>query len=131
MIGVLILSAWIGGFVLDVADKKRSERFDRLCIANSRKLLSGEACEFEGKIYTADTELISYNWCAYIFVMTFMRGTSFYRGEERWMLAVVTLITLFGGWWGIPWGPVRTIQAFVENAKNMSEPITMRNILTR
>lgn len=63
--------------------------------------------------------------------MTFMRGTSFYRGEDRWMLAVITLITLFGGWWGIPWGPVRTIQAFVENAKNMSEPITMRNILTR
>ena len=26
------------------------------------------------------------------------------------------LVTLFGGWWGFPWGPVRTIESFVINA---------------
>ncbi len=26
-----------------------------------------------------------------------------------------SVISLFAGWWGFPWGPIRTIQAFVQN----------------
>jgi hypothetical protein len=29
--------------------------------------------------------------------------------------AFYSLVTLLLGWWGIPWGPIRTIQALVVN----------------
>lgn len=38
------------------------------------------------------------------------------NGTTRFLLAVFySLLTLLLGWWGLPWGPIRTIQALFVN----------------
>ncbi|MGN0695427.1 MAG: hypothetical protein ACI4J5_01535 [Oscillospiraceae bacterium] len=131
LIILLILAAWIGSAVLREVEIKRSERFDHFCAANSRRLLCGEECEFEGRIYTINTRLVEYSWCVSIFTVTLTRGTAIHHADDKVIFALVMLITLFGGWWGIPWGPVRTVKSLIDNASTFSEPFTMRSILTR
>ena len=44
--------------------------------------------------------------------------TSYGLGKMRWRRGLPwTLLTLLAGWWGIPWGPIYTIQSLVVNLK--------------
>jgi hypothetical protein len=66
-------------------------------------------------------KLVCYQYCVSILVMTFRRSTDIYYipvGESAvskgfpWIL-----LSLVAGWWGIPWGPIFTIQSLVTNFK--------------
>jgi hypothetical protein len=51
--------------------------------------------------------------------MTFKRSSDIHfikNGESPFMLGLpYTLLSLFLGWWGFPWGPVYTTQAVATN----------------
>lgn len=126
----LILAAWIYGFILEQLEKKHMERFKEFLILNGDRILNGESCEFEGKMYSLTTEIVRYQWCISVLVLTMTRGTSFRRRDDKIMLIETTLITLFGGWWGIPWGPVRSIQCFIENGKALTQTMTLATLLS-
>lgn len=62
---------------------------------------------------------VLYQYCISILVMTFKRGSNIYfvkAGEGSIGKGVgFSLLTLLLGWWGIPWGPIYTIQSLWVN----------------
>ncbi len=108
--------------------KNKLKRFAEFLQMNSMAILSGATLEFEDREYSAETELVQYQWCISIIVMTFVRVTSFKIQDRDSSSAVMSnLLTIFGGWWGVPWGPIRSIQCLAGNCK--SKIVTIRMLL--
>lgn len=64
-------------------------------------------------------KLVCYQYCVSLLVVTFRRSSDVYfipAGESAvgkglpWIL-----ISVVAGWWGIPWGPIFTIQSLITN----------------
>src|SRR5215216_383441 len=64
-------------------------------------------------------KFVSYQYCISLLVITFKRSSSVYfiRHEENAVVKGLpfTLLSLVLGWWGIPWGPIYTIQSIWVN----------------
>jgi len=65
-----------------------------------------------------------------IVILTFKRASDIYfirAGEETIGKSLpFTLISLVAGWWGIPWGPIFTVQSMVNNfrgGKNVTKEV--------
>ena len=62
---------------------------------------------------------VQFYYCISIIVMTFRRGSHIYfiKADESAVSKGLpwTLLTLLLGWWGIPWGPIWTIQSLAVN----------------
>ncbi|MEW5738866.1 MAG: hypothetical protein AB1938_08055 [Myxococcota bacterium] len=62
---------------------------------------------------------VIFSYCISIVVMTFKRSSDihFLRAGDSAVLAGLpyTLLSLFLGWWGIPWGFIYTPMALVQN----------------
>lgn len=58
---------------------------------------------------------VQYQFCFSLGIMTIKQGTNFYfvrAGESRAAKGLRwSLLTLLIGWWGIPWGPIFTVQS--------------------
>jgi len=66
-------------------------------------------------------KLVYFQYCVSIVLMTFRRSSDIYfiaAGESSVKKGLPwTLLSLVAGWWGIPWGPIFTVQALVTNFK--------------
>jgi hypothetical protein len=66
-------------------------------------------------------KLVCYHYCVSVVVMTFRRASPVYFipvGESAVSKGLLwTLLTLTMGWWGIPWGPIFSIQSLIVNFK--------------
>jgi hypothetical protein len=66
-------------------------------------------------------KFVVYLYCISILIMTFKRGSNVYfirDGESAIGRGLLfTLLSLVLGWWGIPWGPIYTVEALVTNFK--------------
>jgi len=66
-------------------------------------------------------KLVVYQYAISILVMSFRRSSDIYfipAGESAVKKGLPwSLISLVAGWWGIPWGPIFTIQSLVTNLK--------------
>jgi len=64
-------------------------------------------------------KLVCYQYCISILVVTFRRSSNVYyipAGESAISKGLPwTLLSLVAGWWGIPWGPIFTIQSLITN----------------
>ncbi len=64
---------------------------------------------------------VIYEYAISIVIMTFYRSSAitFVRADDNRIVKglVYTLLTIVLGWWGIPWGPIRSIQALITNFK--------------
>jgi|SRR5215470_4324533 len=64
-------------------------------------------------------KFVTYYYCISIIIMTFRRGSHIYfikAGESPLSKGLPwTLLSLLFGWWGIPWGPIWTIQSIAVN----------------
>ncbi len=64
-------------------------------------------------------KFVMYQYTISIVVMTFKRSSDIYfirAGESGTIKGLpFTFISLFLGWWGIPWGPVYTIGSLYNN----------------
>ena len=64
-------------------------------------------------------KFVMYQWCISVLVMTFKRGTDIYYikpGENAVVKGLPwTILSLFVGWWGIPWGFIYTPMAIFNN----------------
>jgi hypothetical protein len=64
---------------------------------------------------------VIYQYCISIVILTFRRSSDVYfirAGESSVGKGLkFTLLTLFLGWWGIPWGPIWSIMTLVTNLK--------------
>ena len=66
-------------------------------------------------------KFVTYYYCISVIIMTFRRGSDIYfikAGEGTFSKGLPwTLLSLLLGWWGIPWGPIWTIQSLVVNLR--------------
>ena len=66
-------------------------------------------------------KIVCYHYCVSIVVMTFRRSSKAYyipAGESAVSKGLPwILLTLVLGWWGIPWGPIFSVQSLVVNLK--------------
>lgn len=64
-------------------------------------------------------KIVCYHYCVSIVVMTFRRSSGAYFipvGESAVSKGLPwTLLTLVLGWWGIPWGPIFSVQSLIVN----------------
>jgi hypothetical protein len=62
---------------------------------------------------------VLFHYCISLFLVTFRRASDIYfvrAGESAVAKGVWgTVVSFFAGWWGIPWGPIYTIGAFITN----------------
>jgi hypothetical protein len=66
-------------------------------------------------------KFVQYQYCVSALVITFKRGTDIYfiaPGENPTMKGLGwTFLSLLAGWWGIPWGPIYTVQSLWANLR--------------
>ncbi len=128
IIVLLVVASWIGAFVLNLRENDRSKRFRQFLVENAEALMNGSGRDFEGYTYKLDTKLVQYQFAVSVISMSMTRGTSFHPSEKkRGLLIVCTLISAFGGWWGIPWGPYYTVVSFINNAK--AQEVTVQQLI--
>lgn len=64
-------------------------------------------------------KLVVFEYCVSVIVMTFKRGSDVYLiqpGESAVVKGLpFSLISMLAGWWGVPWGPIYTVGAFITN----------------
>ena len=64
---------------------------------------------------------VLFQYCISIVVLTFRRASDIYflrQGESAVTKGLpFTLLSLVAGWWGIPWGPIYTIQSVYNNSR--------------
>ncbi|AWM13821.1 hypothetical protein DI487_08060 [Flavobacterium sediminis] len=64
-------------------------------------------------------KFVVFQYCFSILIMTFKRGSDVYfiKADESTVKHSIgyTLLTLFFGWWGIPWGPIYSIGSLYTN----------------
>src|SRR5215211_4849652 len=70
-------------------------------------------------------KFVMYQYCISILILTFKRSSSVYfiRHEENALIKGLpfTLLSLLLGWWGIPWGPIYTVQSVWVNFRGGRE----------
>ncbi len=124
----LVLASWIGALVLNLKEKKRSDRFNKFLAENAEALMNGSSLEFDGDTYRYDTALVQYQFAVSVISMSMTRGTSLRPKKDKiWLLIICTLISALGGWWGIPWGPYYTVVSFINNAK--AKEVTVQQLI--
>ena len=66
-------------------------------------------------------KFVLFQYCISIIVLTFRRPSDIYflrQGESAVVKGLpFTLLSLVAGWWGIPWGPIYTIQSVYNNSR--------------
>jgi hypothetical protein len=66
-------------------------------------------------------KFVMYEYCISLLIITFKRPSNIYfiSHEENAIVKGLpfTLLSLLLGWWGIPWGPIYTIQSLWVNFK--------------
>lgn len=75
-------------------------------------------------------KFVVFIYCFSLLIVTFKRSSEIHfikAGEATLSKSIkFTLISLFLGWWGIPWGIIYTIQAIVTNfqgGRDMTEQV--------
>ena len=62
---------------------------------------------------------VIFQYCISIIILTFRLSSDIYfirSGESTFNKSIgYTLISLLLGWWGIPWGPIYTIDSLITN----------------
>jgi hypothetical protein len=65
-------------------------------------------------------KFVLFQYCVSVVVLTFRRPSDIYfvrSGENPVVKGLpFTLLSLVAGWWGIPWGPIYTIQSIYNNS---------------
>jgi hypothetical protein len=60
-------------------------------------------------------KFVVYRYCYSVIMLTVFESTAVYliRSKENRIVKGLPwiLLTFFLGWWGIPWGPIRTVQS--------------------
>ena len=113
----LAVASYVGFIVISKDSESRNKEFAVFLMNNANEIMNGAGARFDGYLYTGATQIKSYSMCISYLVMTSWRSTAYVPVDADNNYGVLTfLITLFGGWWGFPWGPIRTIETFVKNA---------------
>jgi hypothetical protein len=85
--------------------------------------LSGEhlrtaPMRYQNKTISADTTVTRYHACfSFLILSTKFESRYYVKGQHNAFVVAgaYSLITLLLGWWGLPWGPVYSVQSLANN----------------
>jgi hypothetical protein len=83
--------------------------------------------------FSYSSYVTQYSFCTSFLFATFREHTRFFpedSPDRRQGAFVASLLSLVFGWWGLPWGPVYTVQTLYKNV-NGGETLTIRDVLHR
>lgn len=87
-------------------------------LQNNSTIINACGASYKGVRITGETELTRFLLTASIVVLTFKIPSRYYvagRGNLTLAQTAYTVATLLLGWWGVPWGPIHTVQALEKN----------------
>ncbi len=99
-------------------EEKKSTDFLNWLVNNASQIKNG-AAQYKGKLIKPTTEITQFQACFSFLVLTTKSPSRFFiRGHDNTVLMgiIYTIVTLVFGWWGIPWGPIYTLQILYRNA---------------
>ncbi len=115
---------WLGvGVIIGIIaiflkkDKNKSDNFLLWLVNNAAQVRKGTA-RYEGKLITLATEVTQFQACFSFLIMTTKSPSRFFiKGHDNLIAIglVYTLVTLVFGWWGLPWGPIYTLETLYRN----------------
>lgn len=115
--GIIFAGVLFGLYWYFRGEKKKAEEFVKWVFAN-RNQISTNGLDYNGYSVDNETELVQYQACISFLIFTVKVPSRFFIKESlSSSIAKVfyTLATLLLGWWGIPWGPIYTIQVIIKN----------------
>lgn len=119
---MIILAAYIWAIIMGQISKKHNKEFEEFLNDNIQSILNGHGCIYNGTVYTKDTKIIRYRYCVSVLIMTFTRTTYYEPADSDIKIFCSSfLITFFTGLWGIPWGPIKTVDSFIKNIRKEDE----------
>lgn len=126
----LVIISWILFFIMQNVWKKQNDDFLNFLNNNREEIMNDVSCEFMGFTYTKETRVIRFTCCISVVILTLCRSSAIVPSDRSGATKLLCiLMTLFGGWWGIPWGSIRTVQTFSQIAK--ATEITLYDAYTR
>jgi hypothetical protein len=117
-LGILIFSCI---YLFMVVPARRGKSKDPLLgwiLENKALLTRGGSADYQNQPIDRNTELIRFCWVLSVVTLSM-------KSPGKWMVsdtlrskltgAAATIFNLLFGWWGIPWGPIFTVQAVLVN----------------
>jgi hypothetical protein len=116
-------AAWSDPHAAETPRSVRPEPAPAYGAGNSRQILGIEG--MSGKQLAAELErggrFVVFQYCISLIFITFLRSSNIYflrAGENGSQHSGgYSMLSAILGWWGIPWGPIYTIQALATNSK--------------
>jgi len=75
---------------------------------------------WKGVPLTYDSSVTQYQFCMSFLLVTFRQQTGFVldQSSNRSLVNIIsTIVTIIFGWWGIPWGPIYSVQTIFRNLR--------------
>ena len=119
-VGGLIAATLIGLFFASKYHAKQAGDFEVWLTHNAQVIERGGALYHNEVLVTPATVLTRFQVAVSFLIVTFRFPTRIYivgHHATNFVAAVCTGISLLLGWWGIPWGPVYTVQAVSRNLR--------------
>jgi hypothetical protein len=134
---LLVISAagvvlFLSLFAIASKAKKELSEFETWLHTNRAKVLTSGA-SYRGTKITGETELTRFLLAASVIILSFKIPSRYYiagRDNLGRTKAAYSLASLLFGWWGVPWGPIYTIQSLSTNLSG-GERMTVRTYLDR
>lgn len=114
----LVAAAFLGIISIFLQkEKNKSEKFIQWVIENIEPIKAGTA-RYKEKPVTRDTAIVQFQATISVVVLTIKSPSRYFiKGQSNIFLMAIayTFVTLILGWWGIPWGPIYTLQTVFKN----------------
>ena len=122
----------IAGFVMvaiiGTSGDNASKELLGFILANSERLQNGETIDYHGSPINTETRLVRYRYSFSYLIATSTRSSGLcVLGSRQAMKTRLMCVfsTLFAGWWGFPWGPIKTVQSiFVDTVSGFLMRLT-------
>jgi len=108
----------------------KGSNLEQVILENKEKLAGNGEVQYKGATITKNTELRRYFW-AMSFVLLCLKSMSAYYVAPKSPVSFgfkFSLISFIFGWWGIPYGPIWTVESLIKNFKG-GEQVFVRDLL--
>lgn len=116
---LLIAAIFIGIYRLLRREKKKNEEFIQWITNNKALIYEGRAYYDNAKIIL-DTELTQFQFCLSFGIFSVKTTSRYYIDcyHHTTLIGITySIISCILGWWGLPLGPIYTIQTLINNIK--------------
>lgn len=131
MVGVAISILAIGIYSVLKIEERKNRKFIEWLYKNYNEVLKGNAT-YNGIKIMSDTELKRYQFCLSFLFISFKKKSKYYISDYHFTKCIGfahSMLTCVLGWWGLPWGPIYTVQVILNNIKG-GEKITVHELLS-